>query len=54
MDEIKKSILEVHVKCPVCNWKGTVFDAEPDVDGEGSPGCPRCLCSVIIVSANGG
>ena len=25
-----------------CGWLGTVDDCEPDVDGEGSLGCPGC------------
>ena len=41
-------ITEVKVRCPVCGWAGTIGDAEPDVDGEGSPGCPECLCNVSI------
>ena len=45
------SILDAKVKCPVCGWNGTIGDAEPDVDGDGSPGCPKCLCNVIIVQA---
>ena len=44
-------ITEVKVKCPVCGWKGTIIDAEPDVDGDGSPGCPICLCNVIAINA---
>lgn len=26
-----------------CGWRGTVYDCEPDVDGDGSLGCPECL-----------
>ena len=46
-----RSILDVKVKCPACGWSGTVGDAEPDVDGDGSLGCPKCLCNVIAESA---
>jgi len=42
-------ISDAKVKCPACGWKGTVNDCEPDVDGDGSPGCPVCLCNVIMV-----
>lgn len=36
---------ETKVKCPVCGWKGTVWNCEP----EEHPACPECLCSVIAV-----
>ena len=36
------SILAVPMICPKCDWKGVVAQAEPDVDGEGSLGCPEC------------
>ena len=42
-----ESILDAAVKCPACDWNGTIRDAEPDVDGDGSPGCPKCL-SILI------
>ncbi len=42
-----KSILDVKLKCPKCGLEATVGDAEPDVDGEGSLGCPKCL-SVMV------
>jgi len=32
----------VRVYCPACGWTGRVNDCEPDVDGDGSLGCPRC------------
>ena len=40
MKEMK--ITEVPVYCPKCNWQGTVIDCEPDIDGDGGLGCPRC------------
>ena len=46
------SILDIEVKCPVCGWKGMIRDTEPDVDGDGSPGCPQCLCNVIAIKVN--
>ncbi len=38
-----KSILDVKLKCPACCLITTVGEAEPDIDGDGSLGCPRCL-----------
>lgn len=38
-----KSILEQRVKCPFCGWDGTVDEAAPDIDGDGSLGCIECL-----------
>lgn len=37
------SIMEFPVKCSLCDWHGTVAEAEPDIDGEGTLGCPDCL-----------
>ncbi len=37
------SILDVRMKCPECMLITTVDLCEPDIDGEGSLGCPRCL-----------
>lgn len=44
---VTQKITEDKVICPTCNWEGTVADAEPDVDDDGSLGCPRCLCVVM-------
>lgn len=41
-----KSITEMGMVCPKCDWTGTVYSAEPDVDGDGSLGCPKCLTIV--------
>ena len=38
----KESILDQIFQCSACNWEGTLYDCEPDVDGDGSPGCPEC------------
>lgn len=38
-------IADVKLKCPECGLITTVGQAEPDIDGEGSLGCPRCLCA---------
>lgn len=37
------SIGDVKCRCIYCEWAGTVYDCEPDVDGDGSLGCPKCL-----------
>ena len=36
-------IADVKLKCPECGLITTVGKAEPDIDGEGSLGCPKCL-----------
>ena len=33
---------DVRVACPACGWGGVVDECEPDVDGDGSLGCPKC------------
>lgn len=33
----------VKVKCPNCLLIIKVGDCEPDIDGDGNLGCPRCL-----------
>ena len=42
MSEKLKSILDVICWCK-CGWNGSVGETEPDVDGDGSLGCPRCF-----------
>lgn len=37
------SILDVIMQCPECSKMWTVGQAEPDIDGDGSLGCPECL-----------
>ena len=39
-----KSIHDVKIHCPAkaCGWRGIVAHAIPDVDGDGSLGCPLC------------
>lgn len=32
---------DVIVSCEECGWVGRVYDAEPDVDGDGNLGCPK-------------
>ncbi len=29
-------------QCLACGWKGILYNCEPDIDGEGNPGCPEC------------
>lgn len=37
-----ESIHDQAMVCIACGWRGTVGDCEPDVDGDGSLGCPLC------------
>lgn len=34
-------ITDLPCKC-TCGWSGTVYDCEPDIDGDGGLGCPEC------------
>lgn len=38
---IYRSILDVPMTCQKCGWTTRAGDCIPDVDGEGSLGCPR-------------
>ena len=44
-------IIDVKTKCSKCKWKGTVKDCEPDIDNDGSLGCPVCS-SIITIEKN--
>jgi len=33
---------DVKMFCPECDWRGTVYDCDPDIDGDGGLGCPDC------------
>ncbi len=44
-----KSILDVSCVCLVCGWQGSVGGTEPDVDGDGNLGCPKCFKIVKIL-----
>ena len=46
--KVLPKIGEVKCKCPSCNWKGTVDDCEPDIDGDGSLGCPKCSTVIEV------
>lgn len=39
----KQSILDARMQCPECESVVSVGLCEPDIDGEGSLGCPCCL-----------
>jgi hypothetical protein len=43
-----RRITEVPCECPACGWSGLTGNTEPDVDGDGSLGCPRCHTIVTI------
>lgn len=42
-----KSILDVRMQCPECMGIANVGDCEPDIDGEGSLGCPNPKCMTV-------
>lgn len=42
-DEILTRITDEKFLCRNCGWIGKLIDCEPDVDNDGSPGCPNCL-----------
>lgn len=43
-----QSIGSVACVCSKCNWQGCVYDCEPDVDNDGSLGCPECLTIIDV------
>lgn len=45
----EKRITDVKCKCPECRWEGTVGECEPDIDGDGSLGCPACFMAGAYV-----
>lgn len=42
------SILDVLMICPLCDAISTVGTCEPDVDGDGSLGCPQADCGGVV------
>ena len=40
--------------CPKCQWYGVVDDCIPDIDGDGSLGCPKCESVVVCKMDNSG
>ena len=51
MSELK-SILDVKLKCPACKFKCSTGEAFPDVDKDGSLGCP--ICFTVMTEENNG
>jgi hypothetical protein len=47
-----QSIGDVRGTCSRCGWWGTVGEAEPDVDGDGSLVCPQCMSIVKFGAPN--
>lgn len=45
---IYSDITEVEMKCKY-GWIGTVWNCKPDVDGDGSLGCPECLKVIEVI-----
>jgi hypothetical protein len=43
-----RSILDVPMKCELCGAVTRAGDCEPDVDGDGSLGCPLPDCGGIV------
>lgn len=44
------SINNIIAICAKCGWSGFVFECEPDIDGDGNPGCPDCNAVVYTQS----
>lgn len=42
------SIWDVVMVCPLCGSECLLANAEADVDGDGSPGCPQPDCGGIL------
>lgn len=45
-------ITSVPAVCQACEWQGTAGECEPDIDGDGSLGCPRCR-GIVICQGDG-
>ena len=48
-----QSITSVVCTCS-CGWVGTVVQCRPDVDGDGSLGCPECGTVVVVIGPEKG
>lgn len=46
-----RSILDVRMRCQKCGAVRRAGDCLPDVDGEGSLGCPRQSCGGIAIES---
>lgn len=42
------SILDAQLRCPLCGTVSKVGECEPDVDGDGSLGCPLPDCGGVM------
>lgn len=49
---IYRSILDVPMTCILCGTTTRAGDCEPDVDGEGSLGCPVDDCGGIVTETS--
>ncbi len=47
-----RSILDVRMICDICGAPCRAGDCEPDVDGEGSLGCPVPDCGGVLHEAD--
>ena len=43
-----QTVTNIACGCPRCDWVGCVGDCYPDIDDDGSLGCPHCLAVVNI------
>lgn len=44
-----RKITDLRTECPVCRKKDILENCEPDIDGDGSPGCAECKVPVKIL-----
>ena len=47
------SIFDALMECPRCGQRFAVGDCEPDVDGDGSLGCPEPDCGGVMAMIPG-
>ena len=50
-EDLVRRIMDVPMKCDLCGAVTRAGDCEPDVDGDGSLGCPLPDCGGIVKSA---
>ena len=46
-NSVRLRITDAPCSCPACNWQGTIWDCESDMD-EGSLQCPKCLTIIKV------
>ena len=46
-NSVRSRITDAPCACPACNWQGTIWDCESDMD-EGSLQCPKCLTLIKV------